>query len=88
MMRVSGTTIYHLFDQITMLGYGFHVAFDRKETGDSRSDRKVDTCKPDGKVAHALLADCQHDSGTSAGTLTTLKVYRAWQSISLTVKLY
>jgi hypothetical protein len=71
-----------------MLDMGFHAAFNHEETEDSRSNRKVDACKPDGKVAHALLADRRHDSGTGTYALTTLKVYSAWQSISLTVTRY
>ena len=72
---MSGTTMYHRFDQTAMLGYGFHIDVDCAETENSRSNGKVDTCKPDGKVAHALLVDRRHDSSdTSTDVLTTLKV--------------
>jgi hypothetical protein len=70
---MSGTTMYHRFDQTAMLGY-VHTDVDCGETEDSRSDGKVDTCKPDGKVTHALLVDRRHDSGTATDILTTLKV--------------
>ena len=74
MMRLSGTTMYHRFDQTAILEYDFETGFDCGKTEDSRSNGKVDTCKPDGKVTHALLVDRRHDSGTGTDVLTTLKV--------------